>query len=239
MIGKYLTSRLKPVKFLWLAALFSIFVADAKSGAMPWLQNIVFLFLSFLVFRFIDDAGSVETDRKEHPERTYLEVEQYHRFLRLTITLTILYLLVLVLIDVRIFYTVLALIAGSAGLYFISRRSQFPLEFIPLLKYPVLLWCLSGFSTDIHSLGPITSTFFIIFTYDALEKISLEKINLFWGLIPLAVSGFLAFRVWENATNLWLILPAMLLIMLFKGSKKIRYVPVLYYPILVFMLNIN
>ena len=70
MIKAYLHTRLRPWSFFALAALFALFDKESAHWFV-YLSNVFFLFTSFLVFRLLDDAGSVYLDRKEHPERTY------------------------------------------------------------------------------------------------------------------------------------------------------------------------
>lgn len=239
MIKKYLASRSGSVKFLLLAILFSLFVVGPQSDGILWARSIAFLFASFIVFRFIDDAGSVAIDRREHPERTYLHAQHYPLFLGWTIVLALVYLLAVLLSDARAFYVLTALITVSAGLYIIFRERKFLLELVPLLKYPVLLWCLSLCSMDPSIVAPIVATFFIIFTHDILEKVHAGKLNLLWGIVPLIISGLLIFRPWNDLAGLWFILPALFLAFVFQRSKNIKYLPVLYYPILAFVIKIN
>jgi hypothetical protein len=53
------------------------------------------------------------------------------------------------------------------------------------------------------------------------------------------ISGILVFRPWNDPAALVLILPVLALVFIFNRSKMIPYVPVLYFPILAFILNIN
>ena len=76
--------RLNPLKFISLAILLSLLVLKKEEHLSTWITGVLFIFISLFVFRCLDDAGSVYFDRKNHPDRTYLNPENYRQFLIIT-----------------------------------------------------------------------------------------------------------------------------------------------------------
>ena len=58
--------RLNPLKFISLAILLSLLVFKKEDNLSTWISGIFFIVISLIVFRCIDDAGSVYFDRKNH-----------------------------------------------------------------------------------------------------------------------------------------------------------------------------
>jgi hypothetical protein len=233
LIKNYLHTRLRPWSFLALAALFALF--DSQSGlGFVYLSNVFFLFASFLVFRLLDDAGSVYIDRAEHPERSYLYPEHYPHFLKLLLISLALYLLFIILSRARWDFIYLSAFLLSSGLaYFIFSRRAAVIALIPLLKYPVLLGCLLAWQDDSRHLLLALSTFFLMGAHELLEKDG--TVQFIWGLGSLATAGILIFPIIENPLNGLYILGSIFLILVFRKSPYRPYIPLLYYPLSYFI----
>ena len=92
MIKHYLHTRLKPFSFLVLSILFSLMFNVPEDSLKVKLFKVLFLMLSFLVFRLLDDAGSVQYDRNIHSDRSYLSPSNYPTFIRFTAVSCLAYL---------------------------------------------------------------------------------------------------------------------------------------------------
>lgn len=233
IIREYIRDRLKPVQFLALAILLQLLLLYQGITWIQWLKEVLFLFFSFLAFRFLDDAGSVRFDRVGFPERSYLHESKYKQFLLWSIFILLTYLAATLFISPMIFCVVGTLILLSSIAYILLEESKRILGIIPLLKYPILLWCLTEFSMELESLTIILSSFFIMFIYDHLddhEQGTKDKLVLFGAVL---FCGILAFHPWsENIGYLFIVLGMGLMGVMIKW-KGVKYLSIVYYPVLV------
>jgi hypothetical protein len=236
LILDYLKMRFNPMKFFSLAVLLSMFVFKKEDSFYSWLTGIGFLFLSFLVFRFLDDAGSVHFDRKNHLERYYLNTNNYKSFLIITGSIIFVCFVLLHIIFFKDVIVIYILVFGSILLYILFSRNSYILPLIPLIKYPLLLMVLNEVPLNFKSAGILLAAFFLMLSYDSLEKIFAGK-NQFWkSFVFLLICGVLIFQPYERPWNILLVLfPMVVILTLIKKMYKISYLPLLFYPIAYFL----
>jgi hypothetical protein len=233
VIINYLNTRLRPISFLALALLLSLFV-KTSSLAIGEIDKVVFLFYSFLVFRLLDDAGSVFMDRLNKPERSYLSIANYPKFLRFTAVNIFIYVGGLAIFvsfkDASIIFLFLLI---SVGAYLLFKKSEKGLALIALLKYPFLMWCAIGWQNDAISLSLVIASFFLMAAHDLLEKHNDRSYLL--GLLSLVLSGVLIFQIWQNPYTLVHIVPVLLIALIFRKSVIMPIAPILIYPLIYFL----
>jgi hypothetical protein len=237
LVIQYLKKRFSPVKFILLSTLLCLFVYDVAASGTNWAKGIFFLFISLFTFRILDDAGSVYYDRANYPERTYLKKENYPSFLRFTITICLGYLLSLFFYSQAYFLVIAGLMGVSVMGYVFFGKNNFILPIVPLFKYPILLWCLMSFSSETNDLLVALSSLLIIASHDVIELIGKKDWAHNFGLIILLMVGFMLFPFWTNKLYLICILILPLIIYLIRKWKYRAFVPVLYYPIVYFVLT--
>ena len=226
------------MKFFSLAVLLSLFVFKKEDIFYNWISGIGFLFLSLFVFRFLDDAGSVHFDRKRHPERYYLNANNYKRFLIITGGIIFVYFVLLHTMFYKDYFIIYILLFGSVLLYFLFGRNTHMLPLIPLIKYPLLLLVLNEVPLNFKSASILLATFFLLLSYDSLEKI-VESKNQFWkSFVFLLICGVLVFQPIEKPLNMLLVLfPMVIILTLIKRIHKISFFTLLYYPIAYFLIT--
>ena len=238
MIKYYLNKRLKALHFFLLALFMYMFVYDLETIAYEVFKCIGFLFFSFVAFRFLDDAGSIRHDKIHFPERLYLNKEHYSSFLALTGIVVIFYLGFISLYDISLLSVLLVLLVASVLAYIMFQKHSVITKLIPLLKYPVLTWCVAGQSENLEDLILYISTFFIMLMYDMLEEVPMTLPNRLRNVLGIMICGILVFQPWCNFTNiLWMVAPGILALLLYK-SPYLKYLPIAYYPVLTLILNI-
>lgn len=226
------------MKFFSLAVLLSLFVFKKEDSFYNWLIGIGFLFLSFFVFRFLDDAGSVHFDRKNHPERKYLNTNNYKKFLIITGSIIFVYLILLLTLFFLEYFIIFILVLGSILLYIIFGKNTYILPLIPLIKYPLLLIVLNGVPLNSKSVSILMAPFFLMLCYDIWGR-KIENKKQFWkSFVYLFICGVLIFQPYEKPFHLLFVLfPLLVLLALFKSMHKISFLPILYYPITYFLIN--
>ena len=233
IISGYITNRLKPLQFAALAVLLSLLIPFEDFLFLDWSQSVLYLFFSFLAFRFLDDAGSVHFDRIHYPNRSYLSKDNYPKFLKWTGLFLLIYVLVNSGISLSHFYIISILILLSIVAYLLFGKKGPILKIIPLVKYPVILWILTSFSAELDIISIVLSSFFIIFIYDLLDD-SQAKIKKKGSLlIAILLCGALVFHPWNAAFAYLFILLPIIIIFPMQKWDHIKYFSVIYYPILV------
>ncbi|MBL4705730.1 MAG: hypothetical protein JKY54_14490 [Flavobacteriales bacterium] len=224
------------MKFILLAGVLSLFVYKDDSSIEEWAFGIGFLFVSFLVFRMLDDAGSVHLDRVNHPDRTYLNKVSYARFVVLTSIVCTAYLIALCFYSTTALLIIGSLMLVSIVFYLLLGKSKFILPVIPLLKYPVLVWCLFDF-TDVSELICVAvSTLFMLASHDLIENIGKKKAAFPMSLLVVFITGYLLYQPWVDALNVLYILPMLVVIRFIGNWKFSQYIPLLYYPVTYFLI---
>lgn len=229
--------RFNPLKFISLAILLSLLVLKKEDHLSTWISGVAFIFISLFVFRCIDDAGSVYFDRKNHPDRTYLNPENYSSFLIITgFSIGVYFLLLSVFLFSQI-PILLVVVISSIGFYVIFNKNKFVLYFIPLFKYPILVAALNSFSIDSSSITIYIASFFLLVSFDTLETMKEAK-NGFWkSIVVLLFLGVLLFKPWEVPVTTVLVMVPLLILPWIKAKPKIEYMPLIYYPLTFFLLT--
>lgn len=230
MISNYLKTRLKPLSFLALAFLLSLLLTKSNFA----FDKLLFLFYSFLVFRLLDDAGSLTVDRLNKPERSYLTVSNYPKFLRLTLVNIIIYLVILVLfvsyIDALVI-SIFIIISISAYIYF--NNSENAIAIIALLKYPLLMWSAQEWQSDEVSISLSFASFFLMATHDLLEK--KDNVSYLLGLLFLVISACLVFQTWQSPYSIVHVIPVLLIALIFRKNTVSPIAPILIFSITYFL----
>jgi hypothetical protein len=224
MIKYYLKYRLKGIQFFVLAVLFYMLIIDVNDSLMIIGLDVLFLFMSLIVFRCIDDAGSYVLDRENHRDRIYLIQPNFTKFIYLTITITLIYLACLFWININSFYLISIFMFGSIIGYLLFSRNKIILAIIPLLKYPVLLWVLSEFSKDFDSILLVFSSFFIMVAFEFLDNLNTENPKTYLGILSMLIVGFLTFQSQENLISIILIGFPVIATIIFKKSNYLSYI---------------
>lgn len=224
-------------KFTCLAMLMSLFVCSTNSLISDWMYSVGFLLISFLIFRIIDDIGSIHIDRDEHPDRTYLSKENLPKLLTFGGIALGIYLAGLGMFSLPILATMGAFISVSIVLYLGFGKNTRIMPIIPLLKYPILLWCLSNLATDLETITLAISTFFLMASHDLVERIGTKNTRIWASLLVLSITGILIFYPSNNPLNVLYTLPVLILISVVGKWKSAKYIALLYFPITHFLLN--
>lgn len=238
ILTHYITTRLNGIKFFILSILLSCLLFDFTFTISQWVVGILFLFISFVAFRFLDDAGSVYFDRKDYPERKYLENGNYLIFLKTTGVLVLIYLTILAFISIQFLIIIASLIALSILSYLLFKKNRFLLSIIPLLKYPVLLACLSLWLFDSISISIVLSSFFIMSSYDSLEGAQPNNFRFWLSMLLLMNAGILLFHPYLIPIHWTFVMLIFIIIPFIKKGRNLQIVPILYYPIITLLLHL-
>lgn len=228
MIRDYIASRLRWGEWLGLAILMSLLVHDLQDSWRQWIGSIVFLFISYLVFRMIDDAGSVIADRADHPERPYLSERNYPLFLRYGVTLVIVYAIAMYLWRPVTFLVLGLFLIFSFVLYLLFHRQRKVLEFIVFLKYGVLIWVLG-----VEDWSLIIVAILLMATYELLE----DPAYFYLGLAALFACGQLLLFDLSAVSSLLLVFLPLPIALIFRRNKFLKYLPIVYFPLTYFILR--
>ena len=162
-----------------------------------FVENFIFIFASLFAFRLLDDAWSFHLDRISFPERAYLLPKNIGKFIFFAALVNAVYLSVLLWISGFLAITVLILFLVSNGLYILFFRKKSILTIIPLLKYPVLIWCISGFSISSEVLLLSAGAFFMMLTSDYIDG-NKSTNTLKYKILLILVTGILIFQPWTK-----------------------------------------
>lgn len=237
MIFNYLRSRLSARKFFILSLLFALFILKPESTFTAWFVVVGIMLISFLVFRIVDDIGSVHFDRINHPDRTYLLIKNFPIMLVFGGIILGLYLLSLKMYMPAFFFK------GIAGFAFLSiiaysvfGKNNRILPIIPLLKYPVLLWCFTSLFMEVDSFFLLSSSAFIVGSHDTIEKIKSQTNPYFYlSIVLVLIAGLLIFQPWNKALDVLYILPILISVVGLWRWKYAPYLPLLYFPLAYFI----
>lgn len=235
MIRHYLHTRLKPGAFVILSIFLSMLVLEPDSTVKKALWNCVFLLVSFFVFRLIDDAGSIRPDRIHHPDRNYLSIENFPKFCSFTALISVCYLIPLFFSSLNVGLIVLSLMISSIGLYLLFQNRFQLLQLIPLLKYPVLLYCVIASPISMNQEFVCGSSFFIMLSYELLEDKNGTWTKRIFTFISLTVAGI--FSIYFSSVSyasIFIFIPLAISILFYRW-KYIHYLPIAYYPLCVFI----
>lgn len=235
MIGNYLYTRIRFLEQTLLAMVFSLMLAPLSNiQAISW--NFVFLLSSFIVFRVIDDAGSVIIDRRIHPERFYIHPERFGKFKLFVIVLSLIYLAVLALIDPLYIIFLGTLLSISIPAYLIFNENYRFLQIISWLKYPILL-TICGLKGE-SNLTVATASLFLIASYDLIEEGKDKKSTFIVGIVITFIAGAILFQAWFNIVYFLIPLGLVGLILLLKKQMRIEYYALILYPIIYILIKL-
>lgn len=234
---EYIKIRIHLFQQIGLSLLMTILVLTLDDTFYIWMLSILFLLISFIVFRILDDAFSVAIDRKEHPERTYLNPSKFTSFKKITTISICIYLLSVGLVFSNIYFIILVLLISSLVFYFLLAKQLFILKIIPLVKYPVLLFCVSVIS--FHQVDPnvLFASFLLLAGFDLFDRLKINS-NLIWQpLCCLFLCSLFLFKPWIHDIDMVYSVVPLLLIYTFRTNSLIPYVSILYFPITFFILT--
>jgi len=237
VIRDYLKIRIHLFRLIGLTILMTILILSVNDNLEIWLNSMLFLFSSFIVFRIVDDIFSAESDLKEHPERTYLIPVRFKLFKKATILMVGFYLLTIGLVFSSTFLIILLLLISSLVLYLLFRNHLSLLKIIPLLKYPVLLFCVSIISNYRGDLEVFLSSFLLMAGYDSFDDVKRNSNHIWKPLILLFCCGILLFKPWGSHINMLFCLAPLLVIYLVRDKSIASYLSIIYFPITYFLLK--
>jgi hypothetical protein len=230
----YLSMRFSVWRFGGLSVLL---VFLGYQGPLVWtaeLKKLAFVFLSLLVFRWMDDVWSFHIDRIDHPERTYLQTGHLKGMIALGGFLFIVYQTGLFLLTSNAAPIMPGLFAASGILYLISYRNRIAMTVIPLLKYPVMIWILSKLSMNSEVLLLSAGAFFMMLSADLKYGTLKPAVARIIRSGLLLLTGFLILQPWAERANLWLDLSVILLapvILLPVSLNKSFILPIIIFPL--------
>jgi|GEM_PF-2895501 len=237
VLVEYIKIRIYLVQLIGLTILMSILVLSRDDAFDVWMYSVLFLVISFGVFRVLDDAFSVELDRKEHLERIYLISQKFNSFKKITAIIIVIYLISVGLVFPATFLIILLLLIGSLVLYLLLRKQQLAFKLIPLLKYPVLLYCVSMISSNEVELGVIFSSFLLMAGFDSFDNVKRNSNRIWQPMLLLFCCSILLFKPWLNYINILFSVFTLLVIYLIRDKRITPYVSILFFPILFFILT--
>jgi hypothetical protein len=234
MLFQYISTRFGILKFTGFAVLLVLLSVTKIPEWQIVAENFIFIFASLFAFRLLDDVWSFHLDRINHPRRTYLSPKNIRSFVIFTVFIFIIYQLGLFLFSWVLAITILTFYLVSTGLYFLFFKKKSIMTIIPLLKYPVLIWCISRFSMSSEVLFLSAGAFFMMLTSDYIGE---NKVNsaLKIKILLILITGILIFQPWIKSfsliINLFLITIPIFLIA-FTSLEEEPIFPVVMFPFL-------
>jgi hypothetical protein len=234
MLFQYISVRFEVLKF----ASFTVLLVLLGVTEMPeWrmvAENYLFVMGSLFAFRLLDDAWSFHLDRIEHPQRTYLHPENFIRFILFSSVTFAIYLTGLFLISGSLGAAILTLLLVSCGLYLLFFKNKHIMTLIPLLKYPVLVWCISRFGINNEVLCMSAGAFFMMLTADYTDG-NTSSGSLKYTILLALITGILIFQPWNIGLSLivdLIILTIPIFLLIFIPVEKKGLLPILIFPLL-------
>lgn len=202
MLFQYISTRFGILKFLVFAILLCLLGVTEIPEPQIFVGNIIFIFASLFAFRLLDDAWSFHLDRIDHPQRTYLLPKNIKNFIVFTVFVSTIYLVGLFLFSWDFAITILILYLVSNGLYFLFFRNKGIMTIIPLLKYPVLIWCISRFSMSSEVLFLSAGAFFMMLASDFIAENNSKSRALMFKILLILITGVLIFQPGFNGFSM-------------------------------------
>jgi hypothetical protein len=232
---RYRKMRFGLLRFAGLSVLIVMLGVTIRPDWIVLFENFVFVFVSLFVFRWIDDAWSFYNDRIEHPERFYIFPEYLRNFASLGLLIYVFYLTALFLYSFYLVQTMLFLFIISTVFYAVFYKNKYVRFIIPILKYPVLIWCISGFSMSNEVLNLALGSFFMMIAVDFLQENESGTKGIPVKLALLIVTGILVMQPLAEKNNLFLDVALITIPLIFpflKPVKALVVLPVIYYPVM-------
>jgi hypothetical protein len=231
----YIKIRMHFVQLIGLTILMSMLVLSPKDPFEIWLFSMLLLVISFMVFRFLDDAFSVTIDRKEHPERTYLISANFKSFKKITAIIIAVYLISVGLVFSKIFFTLFLLLISSLALYFMFWKQLVVLKLIPLVKYPVLLYCASMISSHEVQLEIGIASFLLMAGFDSFDRVKVKSNTIWQPMLFLFCASILLFKPWLNSIDILFSLVPLLFIYSIRNKRIVPYFSIVFFSITFFI----
>jgi hypothetical protein len=234
---EYIKIRLHLVQLIGLTILMSMLVLSINDPLNIWISSMLFLVTSFIVFRILDDAFSATIDREEHPERTYLNPSKFKLFKKITVIIIGVYLLSISLVLSRIYFMIFLLFISSLVLYYLFGKQLFVIKLIPLLKYPVLLYCVSNIAIHQVDQGVLFSSFLLMAGFDSFDRVKVNSNHIWIPLLLLFLCSVFLFKPWYNYIDILFCFFPLLIIYRLRKKSITPYFSILFYPITFFILT--
>lgn len=182
----YLKLRFKPIPWLILPIL--IYTLSIETLSQVTIAKIFFAYFLILGFRIYDDLMCIDYDKKFKEERFYFDPKIKKELLGYSAICNLISLAIThTIFNQAVFYLFAGLLFISHSLYQ-SLRLKKEIQFVSLLKYPFLVYCLSdGLNSGLIWAGIIFILFIIIELSE--EKIIKQIKYLKPGLITFALVG--------------------------------------------------
>ena len=235
MLFQYISTRFGILKFSIFAVLLLILGTTEIVEGKIFAENFIFIFVSLFAFRLLDDAWSFYLDRIDHPRRTYLLPKNIKSFIVFTVIVFTIYLVGLFIFSWDFAITILILFVVSNGLYFLFYKVKSIMIIIPLLKYPVFIWCISGFSMSSEVLFLSAGAFFMMLTSDFIDENPFGSYRHMIRILMILITGIFIFQPWESSSNLLFDLGFIIIPILLIASRSMEVnpkFPVIVFPIL-------
>lgn len=232
LLLQYISTRFGILKFASFAVLLTILGLTEFQEWKVFAGNCTFIFASLFAFRVLDDAWSSHLDRIYHPQRTYSLPGNFKPFILFSILVFIVYQAGLFLFSLTLAITMLSLLVVSTALYSMFFRSKNIMTIIPLLKYPVLIWCISSFSMSPAVFLLSAGAFFMMLTSDLIDEKKLKTVH---RILLILITGILIFQPWVNG---FILFPGFVLIAIplffsaFTSMKNEPIFTVIIFPVL-------
>ncbi len=234
LLFQYISTRFGLLKFAGFAVLLAMLGVTEIPEWKIFTENCIFIFASLFAFRLLDDAWSVHFDRIHHPQRTYLSPENFGSFIVFTALVFTIYLVGLFLFSWVLAITILILLLVSTGLYVLFFKDNSIMTIIPLLKYPVLIWCISRFSMSSEVLFLSAGAFFMMLTSDFIDQNKSTQ-PLKYKTLLILLTGILIFQPWILGFNMLIdlvLISITILLVSFTSMKEESVFPVVVFPVL-------
>lgn len=234
MLFQYISTRFGILKFSIFAVLLLILGTTEIVEGKIFAENFIFIFVSLFAFRLLDDAWSFYLDRIDHPRRTYLLPKNIKSFFVFTVIVFTIYLVGLFIFSWDFAITILILFVVSNGLYFLFYKVKSIMTIIPLLKYPVFIWCISGFSMSSEVLFLSAGAFFMMLTSDFIDENKSTR-ALKYKILLILLTGILIFQPWDGGSSrlfdlVFMAIP--ILLISFTSMEEEPFFPIVVFPIL-------
>lgn len=233
---EYIKIRIHVVELVALTILMSILVLTTEDTISEWMFSFCFLGISLFVFRILDDAFSVALDRTEHPDRTYLTPPKFKHFKKLTTLIFLIYLLGLGFIFSTTLTTILILLISSLLLYGLFYKQRLIMTIIPILKYPVLLYCISILAYKELQIEVYLSMLFLMAGFDGFDMVKRNPKQIWIPILFWLACGILLFKPWLNSINILFCLMPLFIVYCIRKNEFAPYFSILYFPITFFTL---
>jgi hypothetical protein len=231
---RYRKIRFGLLKFAGLSVLIVMLGITTRPDWIVLSGNFVFVFVSLFVFRWIDDAWSFYNDRIEHPDRFYILPAYFKSFVMLGLLMYVFYLSALFLSSFSLVQTMLILFIISTVFYSIFFKNKYVRSLIPILKYPVIIWCISDFSMSGEVQYLAFGSFFMMIAFDYFQENQSGRKGILVKLALLTVTGLMVFQPWAEKDNLLpdvgLVIVPLLFLFIIPG-KALPFFPIIFYPL--------